>query len=282
LAEALKTPMERISTASPDTDGSPYNWGTTASRVTYMTGRAVVAAAAEIEAALKRQAGEMLECSVDDLELRPNSRVGIRGIPGKEVTFQDISMRAHWITGGPIIGRNSQAYERLSVDPKRTLAKGEPFPRIGVFGFAAMICDVEIDETTGKITVREAWSACDVGKAINPGSVEGQIEGGFVQGLGLALTEELVWDGGRLANPSLMDYKVPTSLDAPYAIHALIVEEPEPGGPFGAKGVGEICICPVPAAVANGVAIAAGVRLRRLPLTPERVLTAMVEPDHEA
>ena len=106
--------------------------------------------------------------------------------------------------------------------------------------------------------MHEAWSAVDVGKAINPGAVEGQIEGGFVQGLGFALTEEMVWDGARLANPSLMDYKVPTSLDAPYGVHSIIVENAEPDGPFGAKGVGEIGINAVAPAIANGIAATFG------------------------
>jgi CO/xanthine dehydrogenase Mo-binding subunit len=162
------------------------------------------------------------------------------------------------------------------VDPKRTVFSGLPFPQIGVFSFNAVVCDVEIDKASGKTTVLEAWSACDVGKAINPMSVEGQIQGGFVQGLGFALFEEVVWDGARIANPSLMDYKRATTLDVPREIHPLLVEEPELDGPFGAKGIGEIPICAVAPAIANGIASAASVRLRQLPLTPERVLRAML------
>ena len=126
-------------------------------------------------------------------------------------------------------------------------------------------------------SVLEAWSACDVGKAINPMSVEGQIQGGFVQGLGFALFEEVVWDGARIANPSLMDYKIATTLDVPDQIHPLLIEDPEPDGPFGAKGIGEIPICAVAPAIANGIAAATGAYIRRLPLTPERVLSAMLK-----
>ncbi|HEX2115626.1 MAG TPA: molybdopterin cofactor-binding domain-containing protein, partial [Alphaproteobacteria bacterium] len=125
--------------------------------------------------------------------------------------------------------------------------------------------------------VLRAWTVADAGRAINRKSVEGQLEGAFVQGLGFALTEEMVWDGARLANPTLMDYKVPTSRDAPYEIHSHIVEHPEPDGPFGAKGVGEIGINVVAAAIANAVADATGVRIRQLPMTPERILRAMLE-----
>jgi CO/xanthine dehydrogenase Mo-binding subunit len=208
--------------------------------------------------------------------------LGIVGIPDKELTFRDVSGRAHWAVGGPIIGTHSWTYDMPSVDPKRTIVTGLPFPKMGVFSFAAVICDVEIDEATGKVSVREAWSACDVGKAINPLSVEGQIQGGFVQGLGFSLCEEVVWDGSRIANPSLMDYKVPTSQDVPTAIHPLLVEEPEPGGPFGAKGIGEIPICAIAPAIANAIAAATGQRLKQLPMTPERVLSAMLQQKSDA
>jgi CO/xanthine dehydrogenase Mo-binding subunit len=116
----------------------------------------------------------------------------------------------------------------------------------------------------------------DVGKAINPAAVEGQIEGAFVQGMGYALVEELVWDGGRLANPTLMDYKIPTFRDTPYDIETIIVEAPEPDAPFGAKGAGEIGINVVAAAIANAVTDATGVRFAKLPLSSERVLRALL------
>jgi CO/xanthine dehydrogenase Mo-binding subunit len=107
--------------------------------------------------------------------------------------------------------------------------------------------------------------------------VEGQIQGGFVQGLGYALTEEMQWDeSGRLTNPTLMDYKVPTALDTPIEINPIIVEHPEPSGPFGAKGVGEPGLIGTAASIANAVAKATGKRLHRLPMTPERVLDALI------
>jgi CO/xanthine dehydrogenase Mo-binding subunit len=274
-AEALKVPVDRIAVASPDTDGSPYNWGTTASRVTYTTGRAVVGAARAVEAKLKQHASEMLECPVEDLELRAGGRVARTGLSNAEVTFADISGRAHWAVGGPIIGESSLVFERPTNDPAKATAVGLPFGRIGVMSFGALVVDVEVDDVTGKARVLEAWSAIDVGRAINPQLVKVQIEGAFVQGMGFALFEEMVWDGGRLANPSLMDYKVPTSRDAPYDIHPIIVEAPEPDGPFGAKGAGEIGINTVAAAIANAVALSTGQRHRALPMTAERVLEGL-------
>ena len=121
------------------------------------------------------------------------------------------------------------------------------------------------------------WSAHDVGRAINPGAVEGQIQGGVVQGLGYSLFEEMVWDGGRLANPSFMDYKIPGALDVPPKINSIIIENPELTHPFGAKGIGEPPIVGVAPAVANAVSHAAGVRVRRLPVTSERVLRGLLE-----
>jgi CO/xanthine dehydrogenase Mo-binding subunit len=123
--------------------------------------------------------------------------------------------------------------------------------------------------------VTEAWSALDVGRAINPQLVELQIEGGFVQGMGFALYEEMVWDGARLVNPSLMDYKVPTSADTP-VMHAIIIEAPEPDGPFGAKGAGEIGLNAVPASIANAVNQALGGLSSALPLSSERALARII------
>jgi CO/xanthine dehydrogenase Mo-binding subunit len=274
-AEALKVPVERVAIASPDTDGSPYNWGTTASRVTYVTGTSVVGAAAEVEKKLKQHAGEMLECADDDLELRPGGEVGIKGIPGRSVSFAAISGRAHWAAGGPIIGSHTWVFDQKTLDPKRAAATGLPFQQIGIFSFNATLAEVEVDTLTGQVRVARAWSACDVGRAINPKMVSGQIEGAFVQGMGYALTEEMVWDGGRLANPTLMDYKIPTFAELPGHLEAITIETHEPSGPFGAKSVGEIGINAVAAAIANAVADATGVRLRQLPLTGERVLDAL-------
>ena len=275
VAEALQVPLENVSLASPDTDGSPFNWGTTASRVTYTTGRAVVGAAKDVEKQIKQAASQMLECAVDDLELRPGGKVGVQGVPGHEVSFFDVSKFTHWVAGGPIVGSHTLVYDNPTIDPKRATVLGNPFSSIGAYAFNAMIVEVEIDERTGQTKVVEVWSATDVGKAINPKLIEGQLEGGFVQGLGYALFEEMIWDNGRLANPNLMDYKVPGALDVPHNIHSIIIELPEPDGPFGAKGVGEIGIVSVPGSIANAITHASNVTLRNLPMTSERLFDAL-------
>jgi len=274
-AETLGLDVSRVNVVAPDTDSSPYNWGTAASRVTYMAGRAVAGAAQRVKDKIFEHVAEMLECAIPDLELRPGGRVGVKGIAQKEVTFFDVSMRSLFGVGGPIIATESLVYDGEPFDPKRTVMLGYPFANLGVYLFGAQIVEVEIDTDTGQVEVVKAWLAHDVGRAINPTAVEGQIQGGFAQGVGYALAEELVWEDGRLANPSLMDYKIPGPLDVPYEITSIIVEDPEPTGPFGAKGIGEPGILGVAPAVANAVANATGVRLRRIPLTSERVFRAL-------
>ena len=278
-AEALKLPIERVSFASPDTDSSPYNWKTAASRVTYMAGRAVLSAANQVRDKIFAAAAEMMECAAVDLELAPGGAVRLKGVPGRNLPFSAIAGRGQYLAGGPIAGAESLMFDGERMDPKRAVVEGFAFANLGVYTFGAQAAEVEIDEATGQVRVLRAWSAHDVGRAINPAMIEGQVEGGFVQGLGYALSEEMVWDDGRLANPSLMDYKVPGVHEAPSEIHTIIVEDPEPTGPFGAKGVGEPPLIGAAPAIANAIANAAGIRLRALPMTPERVLAALTAVD---
>jgi CO/xanthine dehydrogenase Mo-binding subunit len=143
-------------------------------------------------------------------------------------------------------------------------------------GFAAQLARIEVDPDTGEVTVHDFVVVQDVGKAINPLGVEGQMQGGAVQSLGMALTEALTYDDrGRLTNPSLLDYRKLTAADLP-DIETIIVEKPSPSGPFGARGVGEPPIVPAPAAIANAVEDATGVRITTAPLTPERIALALV------
>ncbi len=275
-AGALGLSVDRINMVTPDTDASPFNSGTNGSRVTYMLGRAIGQATDEVRQKIFKHAAELFECAEEDIELLPGGKVGIVGIPGKTLSFLEISLRAHWVHGGPIIGQGALVFEAPDFDPKYTLAKGfMAIHNLGVITFGAQVAEVEIDDVTGKVETTEAWSIHDVGKAINPGAVEGQIQGGVVQGLGYALTEEMVWDGGRLVNPSFMDYKIPGALDVPYGVHAVILENPDATNPFGAKGVGEPPIIGIAAAVASAVEHASGARMRRIPITPERMLNGL-------
>ncbi len=274
-AGALDLDIGRINSAPVDSDAAPYNWSTGGSRVTYMAGRAVVQAAGAVREQIVSHAAELFECAPADIEIRPGGRAGIVGVPEKEIGFGDISLRAHYRSGGPIIGSGALVYDGEAFDTKEALIRNYPFERIGTYVFGAHVVEVEVDTVTGKVDILRAWMAHDVGRAINPTEVEGQIQGGFVQGAGYALLEELLWEDGQPINPSMMDYKVFGALDLPLGLHPIIVEDPEPSGPFGAKGIGEPPLVGAAPAIANAVADATGLRLRTLPMTPERVLDAL-------
>ncbi|MEN9763444.1 MAG: hypothetical protein RI906_3270 [Pseudomonadota bacterium] len=276
-AETLKLPLARINLAPPDTDSSPYNWSTGGSRITYMVGRAVRQAAEQARDKLFEHAAAMLECAAADLQLRSGGLIGIAGVPGAEISFRAVSQRAHWQAGGPVIASASIMFEGGGFDPKRTHLSGSGIGRLGAFIFGAQAVELEIDETTGQVQVQKVWAAHDVGRAVNPDGVRGQITGGVAQGIGYALLEELVQHEGHSANPTLADYKIPGSLDLP-DIEPIIIEHPEPDGPFGAKGIGEPPIIGVAPAIGNAIRQATGQRLCQLPFTPERVYRS-IHPD---
>ncbi len=148
--------------------------------------------------------------------------------------------------------------------------------------FATHVVDVEVDPETGKVTILRYTAAQDVGTAIHPSYVEGQVQGGVVQGIGWALNEEYVYDSqGRMRNASFLDYRMPTCYDVPL-IEPILVEVPNPGHPFGVRGVGEVPIVPPPAAIANAIYHAIGVRMRQLPMSPPRVLHEILAREKQA
>ncbi|MBT5780854.1 MAG: xanthine dehydrogenase family protein molybdopterin-binding subunit [Rhodospirillaceae bacterium] len=278
-AAALGLDIEQVSFATPDTDSAPYNYGTNASRVTYTVGQAVHRAAMQVRAQLLEHAAAMLECSEGQLELRPGGRIGVDVEPPRnaEVSFADIAGRSLWAVGGPITGSGSYI-PNDPPDPEHTKMTGFlGLDALSVLTFGAQVVEVEVDEVTGAVEVIEAWCAHDVGRAINPGAVESQIHGGFVQGQGYALCEEMLWEDGRLVNPSFMDYKFPGTLDTPDKIHAIILETPEKSHPFHVKGVGEPPLVGAAPAINNALSAATGLRLKQIPLTPERVLRGLLE-----
>lgn len=278
-AAVLGLDFEQVAFASPDTDSAPYDYATAASRVTHTVGRAVCTAAAEVRDQLLAHAAEILECGLDEVELRPGGRIGVSSDPlrNAEVTFTDIAQRSIWAFGGPITGSGS-FMPNDPTNPEHTQMSGFlSLDAVSVLTFGAQVVDVEVDETTGAVRVIEAWCAHDVGRAVNPSAVESQIHGGFVQGMGYALTEEILWEDGRLVNPSFMDYKFPGILESPGKINTVILETPEPSHPFGVKGVGEPPLVGAAPAINNAVSAATGLRLKKIPLTPERVLTGLLE-----
>jgi len=274
-AELLGVPIERVSYAQQDSDVSPYNWKTAGSRSTYMTGRAVSVATIEMRQRMIDQAAQMMECAAADLELVPGGAVGLVGIP-KRVSFKDIALHSLFRSGGPIAATHGFVFDGPGFDPKRASIHRLAFANLGVYTFGAHCVEVDVDMATGAVAVRRAWCAHDVGHAINPVSCEGQIQGGFVQGMGYALTEALHWnDDGWLTTTTLADYKIPGALDVPPDIHPIVLEDPEPSHPLGAKGIGEPSLVGAAPAIANAIRAATGVRLTTLPMTPERVLDAL-------
>jgi len=274
-AELLGVPIERVSYAQADSDVSPYNWKTAGSRSTYMTGRAVSVATSQMRQRMIDQAAQMMECAATDLELVPGGAIGLIGIP-KCVSFKEIALHSLFRSGGPIAATHGFVFDGPGFNPKRASINRLAFANLGIYTFGAHCVEVDVDRATGAVAVRRAWCAHDVGHAINPVSCEGQIEGGFVQGMGYALTEALHWnDDGWLTTTTLADYKIPGVLDVPPDIHAIVLEDPEPSHPLGAKGIGEPSLVGAAPAIANAIHAATGVRLTTLPMTPERVLDAL-------
>jgi CO/xanthine dehydrogenase Mo-binding subunit len=273
-ADLLGVPIERVSYAPQDSISSPYNWKTAGSRSTYMTGRAVATATTEMLGTMFEHAGALLGCAPVDLELRDGGYVGIRN-ELKSVSFKEISLHALFQAGGPIAANHGFVFDGPNFDPARAEVRQLGFANLGVYTYGAHCVELDVDEVTGAVEVRRAWCAHDVGRAINPTSCETQIQGGFVQGMGYALTEEMLWnETGWLTTATFADYKIPGILDAPPEITAIVLEDPEPSHPVGAKGVGEPSLVGAAPAIANAIANAIGARVRRLPMLPERILAA--------
>ena len=265
-AEELGVPFEKMYYALPDTDSTPYDSSTTSSRVTFHVGNAVRLAAQDLKAQLTRLAAGLLECAAEDVKVM-DGKVFVEADPSRSMTYQQVLAQTYG-AGGSVTG-NGFFY------PPTAKGSGMWSSPSVFWMYGAQGVEVEVDTETGQVEVLKLVAAHDVGKAINPVTVSGQIQGGAVCGMGTALTEEVIIDEkGRILNPNLHDYKMPTALDVPPFVD-FIVEANHREGPFGAKGVGEPVTCPTAPALANAIDDAVGVRITELPLTPERVLKAI-------
>ncbi len=254
-AEVLGIPAEDVHPSVGDTDSVGYTFLTGGSRTTYASGWAAYEAAQDIKSKMIDRASTIWEVSAEDIDL-VDGVFQHKSDPDLKLTFKELASQLNG-TGGPI---SSQ----VSVDPRR--AGG---------AFSTHIADVEVDPDTGKVTVLRYTAVQDAGKAIHPSYVEGQMQGGVVQGIGWALNEEYFFNQtGEMANSSFLDYRMPTSLDLPM-IDTVIVEVANPGHPYGVRGVGEVPIVPPMAAVANAVANAIGIRMTDLPMSPDAILEAL-------
>lgn len=257
-AETLGLPIERVRCTVADTTSIGYSGSTGGSRVTFATGMAVVEAAQKVVVDLKRRAAQTWECDVAMVEWKDG--VATCTDPSKDV--KPLSMKAiagkSAKTGGPIAAE-------VSLNAQGAAA-----------GFGVHVCDLEIDAETGRTTVVRYTAAQDVGRAIHPAYVEGQLHGGAAQGIGWALNEEYVYGkSGLLENAGFLDYRMPVASDLPMIDTILIETKPNPRHPYGAKGVGEVPIVPPLAAVSNAVSRIVGKRMTSLPLSPAKVLAEM-------
>jgi len=248
----LGIPAEDVRPTVVDTDSIGFTAVTGGSRTTFATGWAAYEAAQDVVRQMKERAAKLWETDAAPVTLER----GVFRAGEKSMTFQELAAKIEQ-TGGPVVGRGA-------VNPK------------GAGGsFSGNIVDVEVDPETGKVSILRFTAFQDVGKAIHPSYVEGQMQGGSAQGIGWALNEEYYMSrDGAMMNSSLLDYRMPTALDLPM-IDTHIVEVPNPGHPFGVRGVGEANIVPPPGAIANAIHRAAGVRMRRLPMNPPAIMEAI-------
>ena len=255
FAEVLDIPVEDVKPQVGDTDSIGFTSNTGGSSVTFKTGWACYNAAQSVKQQMVERAAKIWEIPSDDVEYK-ESVLQHKSDPELKLTFKQIAARMI-PTGGPIVGS-------AGVNPPG------PGPSIGVH-----IVDVEVDVETGKVEILRYTAVQDAGKAIHPAYVEGQIQGGAVQGIGWALNEEYVYnDSGVMLNSSFLDYRMPTSLDLPM-IDTVIVEIANPNHPYGVRGVGEVPIVPPMAAISNAIYDAIGVRMVDLPMSPDKVLEAL-------
>ncbi len=256
LAEVLGISAEDVIPTVGDTTGIGFTRQTGGSRTTFATGWASYKAALDVKWQLIERAAATWEMPEDDIEYT-DGQIRSKSDPSKTMTFKELAANL-FQTGGPVIGRAT------------VNLPGGTGP-----AFSLTIVDVEVDPDTGKVEILRCSMVQDVGKAIHPSYVEGQMQGGMAQGIGWALNEEYIYnEEGELTNASFLDYRMPTCLDLPM-VDAIIVEVPNLQHPFGVRGVGEVPIVSPPPAVANAIFHAIGVRMDVLPMTPGRILQAL-------
>ena len=272
VSEVMDIPVDEISTAMIDTEFTPHAWGTISSRQTFCSGNAVKIAAEDARKQLFDVAADKLKASPDDL-VCAHGRVFVKGEPERSATLEEIARHSYYTKSGPIIGKGSYSQKELVfMDPET----GMSTQYWQYYMYGTQVAEVEVDRETGDVNVLKLAIACDVGKAINPFNCDRQIEGGVLMAVGYSLHEELTLDGGKIVNANFVDYKLPRAKDVPEVI-PIIVEAPHQDGPFGAKGLGEMPSIPTAPAISNAVYDAIGVRIKNLPITPEKILKALKE-----
>jgi CO/xanthine dehydrogenase Mo-binding subunit len=268
VAEELALPIEDVRVIHSDTDVCPWDVGAHASRTTFVAGNSALGAARKLKHQILDLAGKTLEAPAEILELS-DRQVVCREDPGKCIAIDKLLRKAHFSVDGTMLAAEyfyDPANENLDREFKGNLSMTYTFGAHGV--------RVKVDEATGKVDVIKYVAAHDVGRAINPLLLEGQVYGGVMMGIGYALTEQVILEKGEMMNPNFRDYKILTAKDA-VPIEASVLETLDRYGPYGAKGIGEPGCVPSAPAIANAVYDAVGVRIKDLPITPEKVLAAL-------
>jgi nicotinate dehydrogenase medium molybdopterin subunit len=269
VAQELGISTDDVNVVSADTDATPMDTGAIASRTTYVTGNAARLAAEKVKMMLFDVAAPMLGVKPNQLEAKDH-KIVVKGFPQRNIHIGDVANHARTVTGEPPIGSASFNPATVALDPET--GQGKPF---GTYVYATQIAEVEVDEETGDVEILRIVASHDCGTPINPMLVEGQVEGGISMGVGFALQEEILFnDKGVQINPNLTNYIMPTSLDMP-EVEVDIVDNYDPSGPFGAKGVGEPTLVPTAACILNAIYDAVGVRITSLPATAEKVFNAI-------
>ena len=267
LAEELSLDLGDISVAGVDTQTAPFDYGAQGSRTAFSVGNACIAAAEDLRRQMFKLAAKQLGVSADGMALRDKQVVAGE----TSISIAELA-RLSRLMGGGLIAHGTAINPAPAYDPGR--AENHPLPAWNTPSYHAHAVDLSVDQQTGNVTIHHYVVAQDVGFAINPTYIEGQLEGGVTQGIGQALSEEIVYRDGTVMNANLTDYKMPTTQDVP-DIDCILVECASAAGPYGAKGVGEPpCIQP-PATIANAIAAATSVRLTSLPMTAEKIVGAL-------
>lgn len=274
-AEGLGIKVTDVRVNTVDTDYSPYEWQTVASRLTWSMGNAVLRAAETARMQVLTAVAEAWGEDIVDLDIIDGTVVSYKSeesVPLKDIAIYGVQRKDGTFVGAPVVAQG-----RFMPDYVTPLdAETGQGPRAVVhFTTGAQAVEVEVDTETGELQVLKIVSAFDVGKAINPEMVRTQMEGGAVQGMSTALLESIILDRGRPRNPNFTDYRIATAVDAPLETENIIVEVPQDDGPFGARGVGEHPMVPTAPAIANAVFDAAGVRIDSMPLTSQKVWEAL-------
>jgi len=266
-AEELAMPVEQVDVLLSDTDLTPDGGPTTASRQTYVSGNAARHAARALREQMSATLAESYDCSPDDIRYES----GHAHLNGERIPYSDI---------GALMKREGREPRVLyTYHAPETKPLGSGGDMHFAYSFAAQAAEVEVDLLTGEVKVLQVVSATDVGRAINPLGLEGQIEGGIIMGVGHTLTEEYILEQGRPFSDRMARYRIPSPMQAP-EIHSIIVESPAADGPYGAKGVGEISTMATPPAITNAIYNACGVRVRKLPVDQDQLALEISRDNH--